>query len=142
MDTYIPTLGLDGFLNNKEMMMGKLFTYFMASEYSQSNTFHGKIASMKYALAVGKDKNDVARIMQTMLNNMYGKYFKNVDVNVNVQEVINSDKTEFYIEIKCTDDDKSYTLSRTLKYGGYEIEDYNKELDNFYKYYGGTNGRQ
>jgi hypothetical protein len=42
MNSVLPSLSDEGFISNKEVIIAKLFKYFLASNYSQSNTFYEK----------------------------------------------------------------------------------------------------
>lgn len=43
----IPSLTVDGFITNKRTQISKIMEYFLASDKSQSNTFYGKVYSLK-----------------------------------------------------------------------------------------------
>jgi len=71
----LPTLSVDGFTTDPAVIVVKLYEYFMASDYSQSLTFLGEIASMKYIAATAKDIDEMDRLVKDTLYKMYNRYF-------------------------------------------------------------------
>lgn len=128
----IPTLTIDGFVTNKYIQMYKLFEYFLASDYSQSNTFSGKVASLKYILATETSETMTSTI-ENQLRNLYISYFDSVNVQT-WTEVIGS-KLHIYIDIMAEDNDKTYTLSKEVKSTKGEIENYERLLDELWEEY-------
>jgi len=109
----VPTLSLDGFVTNKEIMMIKLYEYFLCSDYSQSNTFYGTVVSLKYILSEAKDGVELKGMVDEALSLMYESYFRAVTVDSVVSETDNKIKLD--VNIRCLDDnDITHNLSKSL----------------------------
>ena len=48
MKAKLPMLNRNGWIENKEIVIDKLFEHFLASEYSQTNLLYGEVASLKF----------------------------------------------------------------------------------------------
>lgn len=139
MNSSIPSLSLDGWIDNKHMQMAKLWEYFMASEYSQTNLFNGEIASLKYLLATSNPGNNLKLKIEEALIKMYNNYFDNTVCEVNIDSTSELDKYKVYIQITCIDNNNRYYLEREIKYSNGKIEDFEKSLDELYESYVPTN---
>ena len=134
MQSSIPSLTLDGWIDNKHLQMRKLWEYFMASEYSQSNTFFGNIASLKYILATELPSNSLASKIEEVLSILYNRYFDSSSVSVYIDDK-ELNKYKFTIAITCTDENNEYYLNRELVYSNGKIETYESLLDDLYDQY-------
>ena len=103
MANVIPSLSVNGFTTDSDSIMVKLYEYFLTSEYSQSNTFYGEIASLKYILQSNTGLEDVKVAIKQTLTKMYSRYFKTVNVIVNINESVNS--TVYIVNITTVDQD-------------------------------------
>lgn len=135
----IPSLTLDGFINNKKIQMTKLFEYFLASDYSQSNTFYTGISSLKYILAKVGTPEEARGTILSQLNKLYSEHFDTVNVSVDLYEPEGTGVANLHIEILATDDGVTYTLTRELQYTNSGIEEFNTLLDKYYEQYSGEN---
>lgn len=135
MKSSIPSLTLDGWIENKHMQMAKLWEYFMASEYSQSNTFLGDISSLKYILASTDPKRGLVNKLESTLGKLYGRYFDQASVSVNMEAKSDDAVYKFYIVVNCRDDEKEYSLQREIAYSKGKIENYEQSLDELYEQY-------
>ncbi|MGE3592509.1 MAG: hypothetical protein AB7G52_08465 [Arcobacter sp.] len=131
----IPTLTLDGFVNNKNAQMGKLFEYFLASDYSQSNVFYRDISSLKYLITEYKDSQELKRVIENTLSKLYKRHFDNVSVLVEVKESELSSTTELLINITADNDGKQYYLAKDIKQSNGEIDNYESMLDELHEEY-------
>ena len=134
MNSTIPSLPLDGWIENKHLQMRKLWEYFMTSEYSQSNTFYGDIASLKYILAISNPRTNLVTNLESALGRLYSKYFDKVNPDVTI-DGSQDDKWIVKIAITCIDDNTSYYLNRELTYSNGKIEKYEQLLDELYDQY-------
>lgn len=136
----IPTLTLDGFLNTKKLQMSKLFEYYLASDFSQSNTFYGGVCSLKYVLAKsGGDAVSIKRGIESDLNKLYGNHFTSVTTDVGVYEPEGTGKIIVEINLSATFDNETFTLNKTINYDKGDIEGFNDMLDKYYELYKGNN---
>ena len=109
----MPTLTPEGFTTNKAIMMIKLYEYFLSSEYSQSNTFYGDIASLKYILSEAKDATELNDMVTAALTKMYNTYYMTTTVYTVVKETDNN--MTVTVNVVCRDyDQKVYKLNETL----------------------------
>lgn len=136
MKSSIPSLTLDGWIDNKHLQIRKIWEYFMTSEYSQTNTFIGDICSLKYILATSIPEVNLVSNVEAALRRMYSKYFDNVNVDVILDQDTDITKYILKISISCVDDDQTYYLNRELAYSNGKIDRYENLLDELYGYYG------
>lgn len=97
----IPSLSVNGFTRDGDLIMIKLYEYFLTSEYSQSNTFYKEIASLKYILQKHTGLEDLKVAIREALTTMYLRYFSTVTVVVTITEKSNS--TTYVVDITSTD---------------------------------------
>jgi len=102
MTNAIPSLSVNGFIKDNDSIMVKLYEYFITSEYSQSNTFYGEIASLKYILQHYSGIAELKVAIRETLTTMYSRYFTSVTVDVTINETDNS--TTYLVDITATDD--------------------------------------
>ena len=110
----IPSLSTVGWTKNYNEIISKLYIYFVISEYSQSNSYYGKISSLKYILQNHSGVEEIKLAIQRSLTNMYIRYFKNVDVIVDVTELDNIIIYALNI-IAIADDGITYKLDRNIE---------------------------
>ena len=129
----IPHLSRDGWMKDPSSMVNKLFEYFIVSEYSQSNTFRGEIASLKYILEHNNTNDDIKSEIMKALTIMYGRYFTDILIHVNISE----DETSLVviaISADVTAGKKRYTLDQNLEIDGGTLANMNKLIANLYEY--------
>ena len=113
MGASIPHLSVNGFKSNSEQILLKLFEYFLTSEYSQSNIYHGDIASLKYILQNEYEVNTIKNSISKTLDTMYRRYFDNVDVLVTMEE--SDSETSYIINITIIDSkNNTYKLNNSI----------------------------
>lgn len=137
MTNQLPSLSEVGFISNKNLIMSKLFGYFMASEYSQSNTFYGSICSLKYLIAENTDPSSLATAIENTLTGMYSKYFDKVTVQVDQEEQSNN-IVHINIGIRASDSNpfKEYYLYKEIKTKEGNMVEFESQLDTLYNLYG------
>lgn len=134
----IPSLSSDGFITNKNMQMARLFSYFMAADYSQSTFFKDKVQSLKYLLAKYNKPASAANAIRASLAALYTNYFDKVNVYVD-QEDTERGIVKLYIDIYCVDSNpyKEYRLSKEIKTKDGNMVEFENSLDILYQYYKG-----
>lgn len=137
MKASIPSLSLDGFINNKSTQVGKLFLYFLSSKYSQSSLFYKQIASLDYILATNTNASNIKSAVQSNLEMLYNNYFDKSEFNIDVETPQGTGYINIYITGNITDENKTYTLYKEIKVVNGDIESYNNMLDQFYAEYMG-----
>lgn len=133
----VPSLSIDGFINNKYAQVSKLFLYFMASKYSQSNAYYRDITSLDYILANYRNGNELKYQIEQALMKLYGRYFDKAEILVNVEEPINTGYLNLYITGKLTDGAETYSLTKEVNLVKGDVTSYNNMLDKYYSEYVG-----
>jgi len=135
MSSTVPCLSRSGWVTDTITKMKLVFIYFLTSRYSQSNTFKGKITSLKHIVNNFNDPLDLKREIKESLEIMYLNYFDEVEVTVSfkylTEDNTNSNMT---IDVVVTEEDgTTVDLSQGLELQGtnlanlYEaIEEINK----------------
>lgn len=131
----IPSLTVDGNITNKDLQMKKLFQYFLASDYSQSNQFYGKIASLKYILATYTDSTDISLEIKRVLNSLYADFFDSVSVTVSIQNTTTTGITVYNINISCIYDSTTYELAQSIDSSLAKIENYDAAVAALFENY-------
>jgi len=110
----VPSLSTVGWTKDYNEIMKKLYVYFIISEYSQSNSYYGEIASLKYILQSHSEVEDIKLAIQRTLLSMYDRYFDSVDV---VVDVIQTDTSTSYTIniIAIASDGITYKLDKTIQ---------------------------
>lgn len=135
MGDVVPSLTADGFVSNKSEQMKKLFEYFLASDYSQSNTFSGKIASLKYIITTYKEPADIKREIEKALTIQYRAHFDTVSILVSVYTDTNGAVTRYVINISAISNGTTYTLERDVSSSLANIATYDQALAALYEQY-------
>nr|DAS51276.1 MAG TPA: hypothetical protein [Caudoviricetes sp.] len=129
----IPSLTIDGWDTNPLSQMSKLFEYYQASDYSQSDYFMGSIISLKYTLSKDIRPNILKENIEADLRKLYGKFFDTVEPIIDVQEegdgIVN-----IIINLTTTYNAQTYTLAKSIKGRSSGIIEYQTKLTNKYKY--------
>lgn len=133
----IPSLTSVGYITNKNLQMTKLFSYFLASDYLQSNVFKGEIKSLKYLLTRSSRPDILRQDLETTLSALYEPYYDNVIVQVD-QEDLPNNIVNLSIGIKATYDGKDYFLYKEIKTKEGDMVEFEKQLDELYEIYGGN----
>lgn len=125
MATIVPTLTVDGFVENPAQKLLKIYEYFLTSDYSQTVTYNTYITSFVYIVReFSDDMSNLKTNLINKLNTLIGRYFDIYDVDV----FINDDDSliNIGIDINVTVDGKKYSLN--------EVTSVNKtNLANSYK---------
>lgn len=81
----LPTMSIFGVATDPDIIAEKLFLYFLTSEYSQTVSFYGKISSLKYLLTqyATRPKELESEVRDSLIE-LYKKYFKTIDVDVEI----------------------------------------------------------
>ena len=110
----IPSLSTVGWTKDYNEIMKKLYVYFVISEYSQSNSYYGEIASLKYILQSHSEVEDIKLAIQRTLLNMYNRYYDSVDVLVDINQT--DTNTSYAINIiAIASDGVTYKLNKTIQ---------------------------
>lgn len=138
MKVAIPTLTTSGFVTDPNIIIVKLYEYFLTSDYSQSVIFYNKIASLPYLIHKhGPKLDDLRADVETTLNDLMDNYFNVFDVKVEINEVPHDKKSKhpytITIELTATVDNKKYYLNKNLNIKESKILELDKVLEYFYE---------
>ena len=113
----IPSLSESGWISSPAEKLDKLLTYFVTSEYSQSNLYAGKISSFPYLIATyGSDQYRLQAETRDTLESFLGRYFDSVDIDVKVvQNPENDSKLSVKLLLIVTDNDVRYSAGREIQ---------------------------
>lgn len=129
----IPTLTIEGWDTNPLSQMSKLFEYYQASDYSQSDYFMGRITSLKYTLSKTLKPMELKSNIERDIETLYGDYFDTVEPIIEVQDE-NDGVVNIIINITCTYNGEKFTLARSIKGRSSGIVEYQTKLLNKSKY--------
>lgn len=136
MKSCVPSLTTDGFVTNKRMIFYKVWEYFLASEFSQSNLFRGQVASVKYVIGTASNITIVKQAEGT-LKKLFERYFDNVTVDCYIVDT-NAAFQTLSVAITCYDNDApeiTYTLAKDIEHQKGKIQNYNELLSELYQHY-------
>ena len=131
----LPTLTTHGFITDNNLIMTKLYEYFLTTQYSQSVLYNSYMNSydkiVKNTPTVSKD---VINGLKEALYNIYSNYFHNVEPTVKLEERDDENNSVYriYIEIECSGDNREkLLLSKVLNTSNGIITDLAEILDYF-----------
>jgi len=123
----VPSLSTDKFIHEPLLKLDTLYTYFLASEFSQTNVYRGNISSLKYIFSNNSDNNkSLISDVDRSLTNFLERYFKEVDVYVDYDEDNNEIKVN--IKVKEVNGDEA-TLGNTLSIADGKVDTYSAISD-------------
>ena len=129
----IPALTLEGWDTSPESQISKLFEYYQASDYSQSNSFIGNITSLKYTLKQTRDMLQLSKLIEADIIRLYGDFFDTVEPLVDAKE-IQGGIIRVDINIKLTRGVKEYTLTKAIHGKSSGIIGYETKLQDKFQY--------
>ena len=135
MKAKLPMLNRNGWIENKEIVIDKLFEHFLASEYSQTKLLYGEVASLKFILASSANIDSIRHDIISALNTLFSKYFDTVSVYVNVVSDEKTGTNIFNISMEIKDDGETYTLYKAVETRLGKITKFNQEQEALYESY-------
>lgn len=140
----VPSLTLDGFITNKNIIVAKLWSYYLTSDHSQSTTFRGLVQSLKYDLLSSDIDHMLSKNIEKSLEELYGNYFDKAKADVIVKTDKGTNTQYASISLTLTDIDdknnsKKYYLSKEIESTNGEIKNFEKLLDELYEEYNNQN---
>jgi hypothetical protein len=130
----LPTLTMSSWLDNRNTIMTKLFEYFLASDYSQSNTFAGTIKSLKYIIHNYTTASNIRNELIQALSELYQPYYDNVLVDIEIDESTDSSTISITIRIACTYMGVDYNLARNIVETNGHIANFDDALDQIHSF--------
>lgn len=130
----IPSLTVEGFITNKRTQISKIMEYFLASDKSQSNTFYGKVYSLKGILQEYSSPADIASAIKSQLTEMCLHHFDSVEVLTDVSEDMSHRGVyNIKVDIMGRYGEEIVTLSKELPYSMASTTSFDGQLLNLYK---------
>lgn len=129
----IPTLTVDGWDTTPLSQMSKLWEYYQASDYSQSNTFRGRIISLKYTLQTETNPERLSKAIQQDIETLYGEFFDGVTPLIEVKE-LEGGIVNINVDITCTRNFEEYKLTRAIRGRKSGIIEFETKLIEKYRY--------
>lgn len=129
----IPSLTVEGFITNKRTQISKIMEYFLASDKSQSNTFYGKVYSLKGILQEFSSPGDISNAIKSQLTEMCLYHFTSVEVLTDVSEdKVHKGVYNIKVDIVARYGDDIITLSKELPYSMASTTSFDEQLLNLY----------
>lgn len=116
----VPTLSRAGFLRTPLEKVDWIFAYFLETMKSQSNeTREFNVSFQEILQRVGNDRYQLQSEINSGLYGMLNRYFPNVDLRVEVNEIPNSGGLSIVISGRVTEvDGKEYGIAQSLEAQG------------------------
>ena len=133
MTPVIPTLTVDGWDTTPLSQMSKLWEYYQASDYSQSNTFRGRIISLKYTLQTETNPERLSKAIQQDIETLYGEFFDGVTPLIDVKE-LEGGIVNINVDITCTRNFEEYKLTIAIRGRKSGIIEFETKLIEKYRY--------
>ena len=128
----LPTLNANGWTTNDASIFLKLFEYFLTSQYSQSVTYIGNIASLKYIVQMSNSQYDIQNAINTTLSDMYKRFYSLVNIDVEIDDTVIGE-IGYIINIDVINEQgKSYGLSNIIRTVDNNIVNMDELLNNLY----------
>lgn len=115
LDEMLPTLSSDGWLENKESIIEKLFIYFLAGDMYQSNTFADYVYTLKECIQRSDDHNHpLEDNIIDYLTKLYENFFPIVEPTVTIEE--QDDRLHYIINLTLKESDgKTYQMNKIIQ---------------------------
>lgn len=114
----IPTLSMAGFVSDVPTMIDRMLAYYLTSDYSQSNVFHGQVLSLqKHVQAY---QHDTITLQTKVREDLEGYFAPNVDsmtIEVRVDQPNPDDPSRINLTISAVliKDGKAYSLGKLIE---------------------------
>lgn len=108
----LPSLSKDGWTDNRDTILEKLYLYWLAADIQDSNLFSSNISSLKYVLSKTDNIDSSISYIKDSLSTLYDKFFDTLTIDV----FKNEEGGLVYLGINIIGyyKDKKYTLDKAL----------------------------
>ncbi len=102
----VPTLSLDGWVKSTPERADYLMAHFFESEYSQTAFYKDKVSSFQWIIQKNQgDMTATVRMLKNTLTDYFSRYFTNVVVEVNHEDIVlNSSNVKLIVYISFRDE--------------------------------------
>jgi len=114
----IPTLSTAGFVTDIPTMIDRMFSYYLTSEYSQSNLFQGKILSLqKQIQAYQHDRNLLITNVRDELEGYFNSVADSTTVKVSLDDPNPDDPNRINITLEAmvVKNNKAYSVGKLIE---------------------------
>lgn len=118
MSQVIPSLSQAGFISDLPSMVDRMLSYYLTSEYSQSNLFNGRVISLQRQMqAYQHDDN----LLRNSVRDELTEYFAgicdipSVDVTTDKPNEQDPSRINVTVSVVVTKDGKSYSVGRLIE---------------------------
>lgn len=118
MSQVIPTLSTAGFVSDVPTMIDRMFSYYLTSDYSQSNIFHGSILSLqKQIQAYQHNPLELTNNIRDELEGYFGSIADSVSIQVDTDVPNPDDPSRINITLAAivVKAGKSYSVGRLIE---------------------------
>ncbi len=117
----VPTLDSSGWVTGLSQKADRLFSYWITSQYSQTELFRGRVRPLSWLLQQygTSDLLSLQDAIQAALNDLYAAYFSQVVVNVSVDPYAADDSMlDIRIDISVYENGLAYSVGSLLSTNG------------------------
>ena len=116
MATVLPALNADGWITDPLKQLDLLFAHALETDFSQSNTFHGRVTSIPFIIAIHQANPDnLVRELKQSLTVYFSRYFDSVTVNSSVgPDIEGTNQYPLFIEATVSKNGSLYNLSNIV----------------------------
>jgi len=136
----IPTLTPNKFIYDPNIILERIYLYYVTGNYEQTKSFFGDVRTLLEAFNKSNYKADeVKKVVEEDLYFITRNYFQAAEINVDInkkKDLVGNNKVlyEIGIDIEVTDEDgNKYSLSRTLESVNFKSVVFNNNLDFIFK---------
>ncbi len=118
MTQVVPSMSLSGYVSDVPTMIDYMFAYYLTSDYSQSNLFHGKIVSLQKQIQQYQH-NDTE--LTTRVREELEGYFKSIVDDATIEVATDKpnpddpNRINLRLSAVLVKDGKSYSVGRLVK---------------------------
>jgi len=129
----LPTLTLNGFVEDENLKMTKIFEYFLTTQFSQSFIYTNYMES--YDKVIQNSPTDMDKIklnIMEALTKLYSRYYDDVEVEVDIKKEGNTlTRHSIFIDVKTTIDNNNYYLNKSINVSNSKIDGLDNIIDYF-----------
>lgn len=112
----VPTLSASGWERGIKEKADRLFSYFLVSQFSQSQLYYGNIKSLPYLIKLHPNNNTtLSQAIEDSLIDLFERYFQTVTANVSIVDVEGEGaRQRIEIDVVVTENNLRYPLAKLL----------------------------
>lgn len=118
MKTTVPTLSLSGFVQDLPTMIDYMFSYYLTSDYSQSNLFRGQVVSLQKQIQQYQHSDiELTRRIREELEGYFNSVVDDANIEVSTDRPVPEDPNRINISLSAIliKDGKQYSVGRLIQ---------------------------